>query len=70
MPETRFTESEAILFAVREDDDGLEEYLADRERFSTPELWALCRAARDLAAACRVELEERGPRDNGPRSSL
>jgi hypothetical protein len=54
-PLTRFTESEAILFAVREDKEGLAEYLADEDRFFIGELRRLESAALRLADACSNE---------------
>jgi hypothetical protein len=60
MAETRFTESEAILYAVREDEAGLAQYLEDPERFTKAGLRALADAASALYQACMDELSDRG----------
>jgi hypothetical protein len=59
MAETRYFESEAMLYAVRGEHEGLAEYLAAEDRFTRPELRLLRDAAESLYEACENELARR-----------
>lgn len=60
MADTPYVESEALLYAVRGDEDGLAVYLTDADRITLPGLRALRDAAYELAEACETEIDNRG----------